>query len=102
VFTASDCRKKAAECIRSAEAATDRKTREDLCRTAQAWATLAEQVERDSSRPPSPSPTPIKRPADMLRRTTRPTEVIDAADVLRQRLRLTDHEDELFDSDLFD
>jgi hypothetical protein len=92
VLTASDCRRKAAECIRSAEAAADRKTREGFCRTAQAWAMLAQQVERDVLQPPSP--TPIKRPVDLLRRITRPADAIDAADVLRQRLRLTDADED--------
>ena len=100
MLTASDCRRKAAECIRSAEAATDRKTREDYCRTAQAWAALAQQVERKPTQPLAPPS--VKRPADLLQRITRPADVIDAADVLRQRLRLTDPEDALFDSDLFD
>jgi hypothetical protein len=100
VLTGSDCRKKAAESIRSAEAATNRKTRQDFCRTAQAWATLAEQVERDSLQPLSPPR--VNRPADLLHRRTRPVEVIDAADVLRRRLRLADPEDEPFDSDLSD
>ncbi len=90
MLTVPDCRRKAAECIRSAEAATDRKTREDYCRTAHAWMTLAQQVERDASL----RPFSAKRPVDLLQRKARPADVIDAAEVLRQRLRLTDSEDE--------
>jgi hypothetical protein len=64
VLTAADCRRKAAECVSAAETATDRKTRADFCRAAQAWVALAQHVERDSLRVPAAAL--IKRSTDFL------------------------------------
>lgn len=75
MLTAADCRRKVAECVSAAETATDKKTRADFCRAAQAWVALAQQVERDSLH--GPAAASIKRPADLLQRTTPPADAID-------------------------
>ena len=89
-----DCRRKAAECLRSAEAATDRKTRADFCRTARAWMTLAGHVEQHPLTVAAPPPI---RPADLASRLgSAHRESVLAGDVLRKRLHLTDVSDDDF------
>lgn len=91
MLTASNCRRKAAESIRSAEAATERKTREDFCRTAHAWVTLAEHIEQHpltlSSSPPIHSADLASRLGSAHHRS------VHIGDVLRKRLFLTGIDD---------
>ena len=47
MMTAEDCRRRAAESLHTAEAATDPKTSAGLRRLSDAWATLAGQIEKD-------------------------------------------------------
>ena len=47
MMTAEDCRRRAAESLHTAEAATDPKTSASLRRLSDAWATLAGQIEKD-------------------------------------------------------
>jgi hypothetical protein len=85
MLKANECRRKATQSRLEAEAATDPSAKAALRRLAEQWAALSIQVERDEVRASS-------RPALGLRvrRTARNVGGIDAADVLRARLYLTD------------
>jgi hypothetical protein len=91
MLTAEECRERAAQSLREAEAVADPNARTTLHWLAKEWTSLAEQVGRNAPFRPPPTP-PVKRPADLFRRNTSPN-VADAADSLRERLRLTDPED---------
>lgn len=91
MLMASDCLRKAAESIRSAEAATERRTREDFCRTAHAWVTLAEYIEQH---PSTPSSSPPMHPADLATHLgNAQNRSVHIGDVLRKRLLLTGIDD---------
>jgi len=90
MLTAENCRSKAAELLGAAEAATDPKTSASLRRTAELWTALALQIEQDpySRRHP---PAAVRRPADLAEpRKTGNTDTVNVADVLRERLQLSD------------
>ena len=90
MLTAENCRSKAAELLGAAEAATDPKTSASLRRTAELWTALALQIEQNpySRRHP---PAPVRRPADLAEpRKTGNTDTVHVADVLRERLQLSD------------
>ena len=90
MITAENCRGKAAELLGAAEAATDPKTSASLRRLSDAWATLARQIEQDASRTRH-SPPPVRRPADLTEpRKTGNTDTAQVADILRERLQLSD------------
>lgn len=89
MLTAHEYRERAAQSLREAEATADPNASTTLRWLAKEWTALALQIERGASRQ-SLDPPPVKRPADLARRDSRSTDVIDAADILRQRLRLTD------------
>ena len=90
MLTAENCRSKAAELLGAAEAATHPKTSASLRRTAELWTALALQIEQDpySRRHP---PAAVRRPADLAEpRKTGNTDTVNVADVLRERLQLSD------------
>ena len=93
MMTAEHCRKKAAEQLRAAEAATDPQTSAGLRRNAELWTALALQIEKDPySR--RHSPAAVRRPADLAEpRNTGTTDTVNVADVLRGRLHLRDFDD---------
>ena len=89
-LTVEDCRRKAAELLGAAEAATHPKTSASLRRTAELWTALALQIEQDpySRRHP---PAAVRRPADLAARPKiGNTDTANVADVLRERLQLSD------------
>lgn len=92
MLTAQECHQRAAQALREAETVADRNANATLHWLAKEWTSLATQIERDASLRRG-SPPPMKRPADLLDRTGSP-DVIDAADILRQRLRLIEVIDE--------
>ena len=93
MLTAENCRGKAAELLGAAEAATDPNTSVSLRRLSDAWATLARQIEQDASRPRY-SPPPVRRPADVTEpRKTGNTDTAQVADILRERLQLSDFDE---------
>jgi hypothetical protein len=85
---AEDCRKKAAEQLHAAAAATDPKTSASLRRLADAWATLAAQIEEE------PHAVRERKAALKQSRQTEPgkanADTIQVADILRERLQLSD------------
>jgi len=91
MLTAEHCRSKVAEFLGAAEAATDPKTSASLRRLADAWATLARQVEKDphtvrqrtAALKESQQTDPRKADADTAR----------VADILRGRLQLSDFDE---------
>jgi len=89
MLTAQECRERAAQSLREAETVADPNARTTLQWFAKEWTSLAEHVERHASFRPL-SPPPMKRPADLQARPY----LVDAADILRQRLRLAQTEDE--------
>jgi hypothetical protein len=88
MLTAENCRGKAAELLGAAEAATDLKTSASLRRLSDAWATLALQIEKDLHT--------VRQQNAALRQSqqTEPpkasTDTVNVADVLRERLQLSD------------
>jgi hypothetical protein len=91
MMTAEDCRKRAAESLHAAEAATDPKTSASLRRLSDAWATLAGQIEKDphtdlqwnAARNQSHQTEPRKANTDNAQ----------VADILRDRLQLSDSDE---------
>ncbi len=87
-MTAEDCRRKAAEWLKAAQTVADPKTIETMHRVSNLWDTLAQSVERTNSTAAHFNSL-AKRPADLATRPTlRRTETVQAADILRERLRL--------------
>lgn len=101
MMTAEDCRRKAAECLRAAESASDPNTSQSFRRLSDVWATLAGQIEQDATRHRQ-SPPAMTRQADLLRPHKIGTaETLHVADILRERLQLTGSSiDEPLDSDI--
>jgi len=91
MLTVEDCRRKAGEWLRAAEATTNPKTSASLRRLSDAWATLAGQIEKD--------PHTVRQRNAVLQQSHQ-TETHDAtahsaqvADILRQRLQLSDSDE---------
>ncbi len=88
MMTAEDCRRKAAEHLQASQEASDQNTSQSLRRLSDAWATLALQIEKDAH-------TVRQRNVDLTQsHQTEPskanTDTVQAADVLRERLQLSE------------
>jgi hypothetical protein len=87
-MTAEECRRRAAESLRAAEAATDPNTSTSLRRLSDAWATLAGHIEKD------PHTARQRNAARNQSDQTEPREANTAsaqvADILRERLQLNE------------
>ena len=90
MLTVEDCRRKAGEWLRAAEEATDPNTSASSRRLSDTWTALALQIEQDPYSRPQP-PTAVRRPADLAElRKTGNIDTVYVADVLRERLQLSD------------
>jgi hypothetical protein len=87
MITADDFRKKAAEWLGKAEAASDPNTSASMRRASDAWAALAQQSER-AALPLPRSAGPLKRPADLAKPRDSHIDSVQIANVLRDRLHL--------------
>jgi hypothetical protein len=88
MLSVEDCRRKASEHLRAAEKARDLDTGDSLRRLSEQWTKLADQIEQDRPRQAGP---PVRRPADLFRpRIVGNTDTVHVADVLRERLQLSD------------
>ena len=87
MITADDFRKKAAEWLGKAEAASDPNTSAGMRRASDAWAALAQQSER-AALPLPRSAGPLKRPADLAKPRDSQIDSLQIANVLRDRLDL--------------
>jgi hypothetical protein len=91
MMTAENCRRKAAELLGAAEAATDPKTSASLRSTAELWTALALQIEKD--------PHTVRQRNAALKQShqTEPrranTDTEQVADILRERLQLSDFDE---------
>ena len=90
-MTAEDCRRKAAEHLQASQEASDQNTSQSLSRLSDAWATLAGQMEKD--------PHTVRQRNTALNQSqqTEPrnvhTDTVDVANILRERLQLSDSEE---------
>jgi hypothetical protein len=88
MMTAEDCRRRAAESLHAAEAATDPNTSASLRRLSDAWATLAGHIEKD--------PHTLRERNDARKQSHQAeprkanTDTAQVADILRDRLQLSD------------
>jgi len=91
MMTAEDCRRRAAESLHAAEAATDPTTSANLRRLSDAWAALAGQIEED------PNTLRQRNAARKQSHQTEPrradTDTAQVADILRERLQLSDSDE---------
>ena len=91
MMTAEDCRRRAAGSLHAAEAVTDPKTSASLRRLSDAWATLAGQIEKD------PHTVRQRNAAWKQSHQTEPreanTDTAQVADILRERLQLSDSDE---------
>jgi hypothetical protein len=91
MLTVEDCRRKAREWLRAAKEATDPNTAASPRHLSDKWTALALQIEQDpySRRQP---PAAVRRPADLAepRSKTGNPDTVHVADVLRERLTLSD------------
>ena len=90
MLTVEDCRRKAGEWLRAAKEATDPNTSASSRRLSDKWTALALQIEQEpySRRQP---PGAVRRPADLAEpRKTGNTDTVHVADVLRERMQLSD------------
>ena len=91
MLTEEDCRRKAGEWLRAAEAATRPRTNTSLRRLSDAWATLAGQIEKD------PHTERQRNAALKQSHQTEPrkanTDTAQVADILRERLQLSDSDE---------
>jgi hypothetical protein len=85
MLKADECRRKAALFLETAEAAHGANARSVLCRVAEQWTELAEQIEQDRLSRSFP-----RHPAEQVQRAAEKAETIAAGDTLRARLRLTE------------
>ena len=91
MMTAEDCRRRAAESLRAAEAATGPKTIASLRRLSDAWATLAGRIEkyphtvREQNAAQKQSHQAEHRKAN--------TDTAQVAHILRERLQLNDSDE---------
>ena len=88
MITADDFRKKAAEWLGKAEAASDPNTSASMRRVSDAWTTLAQQSER-AAFPLPRSAVPMRRPADLAKPRDSQIDSVQIANVLRDRLHLS-------------
>jgi phosphohistidine phosphatase SixA len=88
MITGEDCRRKAAQWLDRAQAASDPKTSSSMRRASDAWIALAQQVERLSLRLPRSS-APAGRPARLVKSRSN-IDSFHVGDMLRERLRLSD------------
>jgi hypothetical protein len=90
MITVEDCRRKAAEGLGKAQAASDPKTIATLQRASDAWTALARHIEEAALRRPR-SPAPVRRPADLAKPPdSYSVDSVQIGNVLRERLRLSD------------
>jgi hypothetical protein len=93
-MTPEDCRRRAAESLHAAEAATDPKTSANLRRLSDAWATLAGRIEED------PHTVRQRNAAPKQSHQTEPrkadTDTAQVANILRERLQLGDSDEPKF------
>jgi hypothetical protein len=90
MLTVEDCRRKAGEWLRAAEEATDPNTSASSRRLSDKWTALALQIEQDPYTQRQ-TPAAVRRPADLTeRRKIGNTDTVHVADVLRERLQLSD------------
>ena len=88
MMTAEDCRRRAAESLHVAEAATDPTTSASLRRLSDAWVTLAGHIEKD--------PHTVRegnaawKQSDQTEPRKANTDTAQVADILRERLQLSD------------
>ena len=91
MLTVEDSRRRAAETLHAAEAATDPRTSTSLRRLSDAWATLAGQIEKD--------PHTVRQRNAALKQShqTEPRkaniDTAQVADILRERLQLSDSDE---------
>jgi hypothetical protein len=90
-MTAEDCRRRAAESLHAAEAATDPKTSASLRRFSDAWATLAGRVEKDPHTVRERNAAPKQSHQTEPRKAN--TDTAQVADILRERLQLSDSDE---------
>jgi hypothetical protein len=88
MMTVEDCHRKTGEWLRAAEAATDPRTSTSLRRLSDAWATLAGQIEEESHTVRQRNAA-LKQSHQTERRKVN-TDTVQAADILRERLQLSD------------
>jgi len=91
MMTAEDCRRRAAESLHAAEAATDPTTSASLRRLSDAWATLAGQIEKDPHTVRQRNAA-LKQSHQTERRKVN-TDTVQAADILRERLQLSNFDE---------
>jgi len=90
MLTVEDCRRKAREWLCAANEATDPNTAASSRRLSDTWTALALQIEHDPCSRQQP-PTAVTRPVDLAKpRKIGNTDTVQAADVLRERLQLSD------------
>ena len=90
MITVEDCRRKTAEGLGKAQAASDPKTIAALQRASDAWTALAGHIEGAGLRRPQ-SPAPVRRPTDLAKSPdSYSVDSVQIGDVLRERLRLGD------------
>lgn len=96
MMTAEYCQRKAAEWVDKAEAASDPKASASMRRASDAWTALAQQITQ-ASFPRPLSPTPLRRPADLVKpRNPRHIDTVEVGDILRERIHLSDGSSEMF------
>jgi hypothetical protein len=88
MLTVEDSRRRAAETLHAAEAATDPRTSTSLRRLSDAWATLAGQIEEEPHTVRQRNAA-LKQSHQTERRKVN-TDTVQAADILRERLQLSD------------
>jgi len=91
MLTVEDCRRKAGEWLRAAEATTNPKTSASLRRLSDAWATLAGQIEKDPHTVRQRNAA-LKQPHQTEPRKAN-TNTAEVADILRERLQLSDSDE---------
>jgi hypothetical protein len=96
MITAEDCHRKAAEWLGQARGTSDPETIAGIKRASDAWTALARQIEEAEFRRPRARP-PINRPVD-LAKSLNPSHAdsVKVADLLRERLRLSDDAEDAY------
>lgn len=92
--TAEDCHKKAGQWLSAAKAASNAETSASMRRVSELWAKLALQIKHTNSAE-NRFNSSAARPVDLVGRGTfRRVETVEVADVLRQRLNLSNDADD--------
>jgi hypothetical protein len=91
MMTAEDCRRRAAESLHAAEAATDPNTSASLRRLSDAWATLAGHIEKDPQT--AREQNAAWKQSDQTEPRKANTNTAQVADILRGRLQLSDSDE---------